>query len=122
MRGRRLWLRVSAHGGTIPVYVAKGPLFDDDGVTEVDAWYDREVNEIVVKQLDNVAAMKMKLHHELIHVCFGSHSGDARAFLGKSVEARAKHEEDIVSFLEPVQFDLLVRNKWLRYPKPPRVK
>lgn len=122
MKGRRLWLRVSVHGGTVPVYVAKGPLLDDDGVTAVDAWYDKDVPEIVIEQKDNEVAMKMKLHHELLHVCFGAHSGDAKAFLGSTYESRSKREEDVVSFLEPVQFDLLVRNGWLRYPKPPRVK
>ena len=121
MRGRRLWFRLKVHGGVTPAYVTNRPIYDDDG-NEVDAYYDKEKNELVVKQSDNVAAMKQRLHHELLHVCFGAHSGDARAFLGKTVESRGKREEDIVSFLEPVQFDMLVRNGFLRYPKPPRVK
>jgi hypothetical protein len=123
VRGRRLWLKVEAHGGTIPVYVTKGPILDDDGVTELDAFYEKDSPCIVIKSSDNVAAMKQRLHHELLHVCFGAHSGDAREkVLGaRTPEGRAKREEDIVSFLEPVQFDMLVRNKWLRYPNPPRL-
>ena len=122
MRGRRLWLRVQVHGGSIPVYVDKGPLVSDEGY-ECDAFYERDTPQIVVKWTGNVAAMKQKLHHELLHVCFGAHTGDAREPLfGRSVGARDKKEELIVSFLEPVQFDLLVRNGWLRYPNPPRIK
>jgi hypothetical protein len=114
---------VHAHGGIIPVYVAKGPLFDDDGVTAVEAYYDTEAPCIVVEQSDNVSRMKQRLHHEILHVVFGAHSGDARAkCLGsQTMEGRARREEDIVSFIEPIQFDLLVRNGWLRYPKPPKV-
>lgn len=121
MRGRRLWMKLEAHGGTIPVYVQRGELKDDEG-NDVDAYYEKDKPEIVIKHSDNAAGMKMKLHHELLHVCFGSHSGDAKAFLGSTYDARGKREEDIVSFLEPIQFDLLVRNGWLRYPNPPRWK
>jgi len=124
VRGRRLWCKVTAHGGTIPVYVTKNDalLKDDDG-SDVDAYYDPEVPCILVKHTGNVAMMQQRLHHELLHVCFGAHSGDARAqVLGaKTVEGRAKREEAIVSFVEPVQFDLLVRNGFLKYPKPPRL-
>lgn len=119
MKGRSLWMRVEAHGSTIPVYVARTAEANGE---EVDAYYDREKPEIVIVWNENAALMKMKLHHELLHVCFGNHSGDARRFLGSTPAARAKREEDVVSFLEPVQFDLLVRNGWLRYPKPPKVK
>ena len=124
MRGRRLWTKVAVHGGIVPVYVVKQPIVDDDGVTNLDAYYDPDVPEIVIEQSDNVPKMKQRLHHELLHVCFGAHSGDARAkVLGAQTEdGRAKREEDIVSFIEPVQFDMLVRNGWLRYPVPPRVK
>lgn len=118
---RRLWLTVQAHGGTVPVYVAK-VVIGDEG-EEVEAYFDRTKPEIVIEQAENVALMKSRLHHELLHLCFGAHSGDARApVLGRTPAARAKREEAVVSFLEPVQFDLLVRNGWLRYPNPPKVK
>lgn len=123
MRGRRLWLKFEAHGGTIPVYVQRGELKDDDG-NDVDAYYEPDTPCIVVKSTDNVTMMKQRLHHELLHVCFGAHSGDAREpVLGSdTVEGRAQREEQIVSFLEPIQFDILTRNKWLRYPNPPRFR
>lgn len=124
MRGQRLWLKVEAHGGTLPVYVVKGDLYNSDGETEVEAYYDRETPCIKIKQIDNIALMKQTLHHELLHLCFGVHSGDARAavFRSKTTEGRYRREEEIVSFLEPIQFDLLVRNGWLKYPNPPKVK
>ena len=127
MRGRRLWMRVRAHGGTIPVYVVKTDLYqydgDGDGETELDAYYDQGKPEIVVRQTDNTTLMKQRLHHELLHACFGAHTADGLAALGAFTPAgRAKREEDIVSFLEPIQFDMLTRNGFLRYPNPPRVK
>lgn len=124
MRGRRLWLTVSTHGGKIPVYVVKGDLYAADGETEIEAHYDRAKPEIVVLQMGNIAMMKQNLHHELLHVCFGGVSGHVREGIFKATTARALEvrEEDLVCFLEPVQFDLLVRNGWLRYPNPPRVK
>jgi hypothetical protein len=123
MRGRRLWLKVQAHGSVIPVYVSK-TVVDDDGVTEIFGYFDSEAPLIIIRAMDNIASMKQTLHHELLHVCFGAHSGDARemVFKGKTRDGRAKREEEIISFLEPVQFDLLVRNGWLRYPNPPRLK
>ncbi len=99
-------------------------LLKDDEGGDVDAYYDPEVPSILVKYTGNVAMMQQRLHHELLHVVFGAHSGDARAVvLGSNTCAgRAKREEAIVSFIEPVQFDLLVRNGFLKYPKPPRLK
>lgn len=119
MRGRRLWLKVQVHGTVIPVFVVK--TVDDEGS---DGEYDDEAPHILIRQADNISAMKQTLHHELMHVCFRGHSGTAREslFRSKTPEGRAKREEAIISFLEPVQFDLLVRNGWLRYPNPPRVK
>lgn len=122
MRGRRLWLRAQAHGGVIPVFVIK-VLEDEDGYA-LDGQFDQEAPLILIRQVDNVSAMKQTLHHELLHVCFRGHSGTARETVlhSSTVDGRARREEDIISFLEPVQFDLLVRNGWLKYPNPPRVK
>lgn len=119
MRGRRLWLKVQVHGAVIPVFVVKQVDAENS-----DGEYDQEIPAILIRQTDNVASMKQSLHHELLHVCFRGHSGTTReSILGsKTIEGRAKREEAIISFLEPVQFDLLVRNGWLRYPNPPRVK
>ncbi len=119
MRGRRLWLKVQVHGGMIPVFVVKQ--VDTEGS---DGEYDQEIPAILIRQTDNVASMKQSLHHELLHVCFRGHSGTTRESIlrSKTIEGRAKREEDIISFLEPIQFDLLVRNGWLRYPNPPRVR
>jgi hypothetical protein len=119
MRGRRLWLRVAVHGGIIPVYVVKQ--VDNEAS---DGEFNEELPAIFIRQTDNVASMKQSLHHELLHVCFRGHSGTTREHVlrSKTSEGRAKQEESIISFLEPVQFDLLVRNKWLRYPNPPRIR
>jgi hypothetical protein len=123
VRGRRLWLRAQAHGHAIPVYVVKAPLFDpEDPKIECDAYYNCEEPVILVRQMDNVDLMRQRLHHELLHVCFGAHSGDSLDKVFGAHKGRGKREEDVCSFLEPIQYDLLVRNGWLKYPKPPRVK
>lgn len=123
VRGRRLWMKIAAHGGVIPVYVTKdeASLTVDD--CEVDAYYDPDGPYILIRSMDNISMMCQRLHHELLHVCFGAHSGDAREVVlgSKTPAGRAKREEMIVSFIEPVQFDLLVRNGFLHYPKPPRM-
>lgn len=122
MTRRKLWMHVeSLANSRIPVYVQEGELHLEDGM-RVDAYYDVDTPEIVVAWVPNVELMKSRLHHELLHVCFGAHSGDTKAqVLGcRSLDARFAREEHIVSFLEPVQYDLLVRNGWLRYPNPPR--
>lgn len=120
MKGRRLWLYVQSAGGMIPVYVTNAPITVEGHDSE--AYYDKDVPCILIKVTENVAAMKAALHHELLHVCFSGHSGDALAFMGSTPEARDRREEKVVSFLEPVQFDLLVRNGFLKYPNPPRFK
>jgi hypothetical protein len=123
MRGRRLWLKVAAHGGSIPVYVTKDPIIDENG-DECDAYWDREDNEIVIRAYENISVMKQRLHHELLHVCFGAHTGQAREDVlgGATPEARDDREEKIVGFIEPIQFDILVRNGWLKYPNPPKFR
>lgn len=120
MKGRKLWCRVQANGGTIPVYVSKDVQVDG---ADCDAYYEHDSPCIVIRQNDNVNAMKAALHHELLHVCFAGHSGDVKAkVLGaRTPEGRARREEAIVGFLEPVQFQLLVSNGFLKYPKPPRL-
>lgn len=115
---RRLWFRLQSQGGAIPVYVTDEDLFLE-GVL-VEAYYDKATPCIVIRHTDNVDAMKMRLHHELLHVCFGAHSGDAVAFLGQTPAARDRREEHMISFLEPIQFDLLKRNGFLKYPSPPK--
>jgi hypothetical protein len=122
MRGRRLWLRVQVHGGVIPVFVTK--ILEDDNGDDLDGYFDQDIPCVLIRQVENVSAMKQTLHHELLHVCFRGHSGTAREKIlrGRTPDGRARREEDIISFLEPIQFDLLVRNGWLRYPSPPRIK
>ena len=122
MRGRRLWTKVEAHGHLIPVFVVKS-LIDDNG-DDLDGFFDQDKPEILVRQIDNASAMKSTLHHELMHVCFRGHCGTTRETIlrSKTQDGRAKREEEIIAFLEPLQFDLLMRNKWLRYPNPPKVK
>lgn len=123
MRGRRLWFKVEAHGGLTPVYVQKAPLIAPDG-EPCDAYYERDAPRIVVEQKDNVTLMKQKLFHELKHLATDSHTGDARehAFIGKTSEERAQHEERVVGFQEVPEFDILTRNGWLKFPNPPKVK
>ena len=122
MRDWRLWMKVETVMGKIPVYVVK-TLENDDG-HDLDGFFDKEKPEILIRQIDNKEAMKSTLHHELLHVSFRGHADSERdrVFKGRTVNVRESNEEAIVSFLEPIQFDLLVRNGWLKYPNPPRVK
>jgi hypothetical protein len=120
---RKLWLTVIGCAGMrIPVYCARGLLHLDGA--QVDAFFDVDTPEIVIAWVPNTAVMKLRLHHELLHVCFGTYSGDTKAQVlgGRTTNARWAREEHVVSFLEPVQYDLLVRNGWLRYPDPPRFR
>lgn len=120
MRGRRFWCKVAAHGSDVRVFVTKSQPEIDGHLC--DAYYDSEDNTITVGWQADESAVKMKLLHELLHVCFKAHSGDIRAKVlgGSTVEARNTREEMVVSFLEPVLFDILTRNGFLRLPKPPR--
>lgn len=122
MRGRRLWLKLSTQRGELRVYVTKWPLKDDEG-NAADALYDENLNTIEIVWGPDEAFMKMKLLHELIHVCFSPHSGDMKQSVlgGKLHKTVRQREEMIVSFLEPHLFDLLTRNWMLRIPKPPKV-
>lgn len=122
MKGRRLWMKVEARGRTIPVFVVK-TLEDEETGHDYQGVFHYEVPEILIRQIDDKGAMKQTLHHELLHVCFTGHSGDKRAHLfnSQSKNTREKREEQMVSFLETEQYDLLYRNGWLKYPNPPRV-
>ena len=88
-----------------------------------DAYFDLQKNIIEIAWKPDESFLKMKLMHELLHVCFSAHSGQmlAKVLGGKSDEEREEREELIVSFLEPVFYDLLSRNGWLKFPKPPKL-
>jgi hypothetical protein len=119
---RRLWMRLKAHGGEIPVFVQRDKLVDDEGV-ECDALYEPTKGLIVVRQYPNVDYMKAKLHHEIMHVCLENHTADVQERLFGPVEKdRTENEEVFIGIMEPTQYDLLTRNGFLRYPNPPRVK
>ena len=118
---KRLWCKLSSARGNIRVYVTDRDL-DADGV-DANAYFDPETNEILVRVTPAEDQMKMWLLHELLHVCWADSSGDLREkILGaKTYEQRHEREELIVSFLEPVLYDLLTRNGCLKLPRPPRI-
>ena len=118
---RRLWCKAQVHGGTIRVYLTTYKPDDGSG-DKCDGTFDSEKGEIEIDASLSDDKAKMTLLHELLHVCFGGASGQLREnVLGaKTPEARATREEMVVSFIEPVLYDLLVRNGWLRFPKPRR--
>jgi hypothetical protein len=122
MRGRRIWVKLQTQRGELRVYVVKWVLKDDDG-NVADALYDSDNNCIEVTWGPDDNFMKMKLLHELLHVCFSPHSGDIKYSVlgGNLLETRWFREEMVVSFLEPVLYDLLTRNALLKFPKPPKV-
>lgn len=122
MRGRRLWIKAEGQTGPLKIYVTKKEI-DIEGV-RCKASFDPEKDEIEVAATTGEQAMKRSLLHELLHKCFAGASGDLREkILGdKTPEARSEREELIVSYLEPILYDLLTRNGWLRIPKPPSFK
>jgi hypothetical protein len=122
MKGRRLWCKVAVHGSEVRVYVTKKELLLDDG-SACDAYFDTETNIIEISWCPDEAFMKMKLMHELLHVCFRAHSSDllGKVLGTKTIDQQSNREEQIVSFLEPVLYDLLARNGWLHFPKPPKL-
>jgi hypothetical protein len=109
MRGRRLWVKVEAHGRKIPFYVVK-ELIDEDG-EENDGAFFYEAGYGLIRQIDDKEAMKQTLHHELMHVA-----------LVNDRKHTLKDEDEFILKLEAPQYDVLVRNGWLKYPNPPRVK
>ena len=114
---RKLWTKISANGRDISVYVVAR--VDEEGSQ---AEYDYDTNSINVME-QNAHEMKQSLHHELMHVCCDSCGGELRQWaLGhRTPKMRAIREERIISFLEPRQYDILVRNGFLKYPDPPRL-
>lgn len=78
---------------------------------------------ILVRQYDDESFMKMKVLHELLHVAFSAHTGDAlEGVLGKDFRKHSPDREElVVSFLEPILFAMLAGNKLLRFPKPPKL-
>jgi len=122
MKGRRLWCKVAAHGSVVRVYLTKKELKLEDG-SVCDAYYDPELNSIEIAWRADESYLKMRLLHELLHVCFSAHSGDMRekVFGRESPKQKVSREELVVSFLEPVLYDILSRNKWLKFPRPPKM-
>ena len=120
MRGRRLWCKFEAHGGTVKVYLNKKPLELEGHAVE--AFYDPDKGTIDIQWLPSESRLKSTLVHEMLHVCFRGHSGDMREkVLGpKTSNGRHDREEMIVSFLEPVLFDVLTRAGFLKIPRPPK--
>jgi len=120
MRGQKLWLKVAAPRGEIKVYVTRTSPTDDEG-NECHAIFDPETNTITIA-VGPFETMKMKLFHELMHVAWSDASGDMREKVtgGKTADERGRREEMIISFQEPPLYDLLTRNGWLWFPKPPR--
>lgn len=120
MKGRRFWMKLAGPSGDVRVYVlASMPIVDGE---ESQAYWDSTNNKIVVWADGSDDMVKMRLLHELLHMSFASHSGTIREkVLGcRTVEGRRRREEDICSFLDPLLYDILARNKLLKIPKPPR--
>jgi hypothetical protein len=109
MRGRRLWVKVEAHGRKIPFYVVK-ELLNDEG-DDLDGVYYYEHGYGCIRQIDDKNAMKQTLHHELMHVA-----------MINDPTMPLKRQHELIDRLETPHYDILVRNGWLRYPNPPRLK
>ena len=121
---RKLWLTGEAQGGPFEVFETAEDIVED-GI-RCKGFFATVVgrhDEISVSSQQGPSMIKQSLFHELLHKAFGTISGDLREYIlgDKTPEGRATREELIVSFLEPVLFDLLARNGWLNIPDPPSV-
>lgn len=119
MKRRRCWCRVSTQNGEVRVYLVVDPV--DDESRYVDGLYDPGKGEILINAALSEERQKMTLLHELLHVVWSGIGGELKTkLLGCKPNQTHSHEETIVSFQEPVLYDLLARNGWLRLPKPPK--
>jgi hypothetical protein len=110
---------METHGGVTPVFVHPTPT-DDDG-NECDASFDRKKNEIDIGVAEE-SIQKQRLFHETFHRCLETIGVDLRlkVFGAKDEAVLSDREEHIICLIEGPLFDVLVRNGWLKFPKPPR--
>lgn len=124
MRGRRLWMKLDTHAGPVPVYVRpiNGVKGDDGEILHAQYVYGTP-SYIEVEWNENAVTMMKNVFHELVHNCYeGSGSTLWERMLGTTEEDVAeKREEENAIFLEDKLFDVLLRNKLLKWPKPPKV-
>ena len=122
---RRLWIKASALGGDLRIYLVPYDLpiknNDMDG-NDCRGMYDPVRDEIEVSEDQGEVNMKRSLLHEILHKCFSAISGDLqKVILGEEdMDALARREELVVGYLEPLLYDVLVRNGWLKFPEPPK--
>ena len=113
MSGRKTWMR----GEGFRVYAHKASTLSFDGDDHY-AYYDETTGNVHVGS--NAAdIMGRKAFHELGHKAFhGISYNDAVAIFGEDdVDLK---EEALMCFLETKFYDLLVRNGWLKFAKPPK--
>ena len=116
---RKLWCEFTTQIGKLKVYILKDEsVLGNDG-QECQGTFNPDANVIEIAFCTNAMRMYQTLHHELLHVCFTGHGCDFKEKLfGKDAD---KREEYFISFIEPIQFDLMVRNKLLNYPAIPKI-
>jgi hypothetical protein len=85
------------------------------------AYYDPANGHVYVAK-DIPAVMGAKAFHELVHKSMhGMSNNDSIAIFGDvTPDEHEVREEALACLLEHRLYDLLTRNGWLRFPKPPR--
>jgi hypothetical protein len=116
MRGRKAWMC----GEDFKIYAYDHTPIKCDG-DDCYAFYDTPTGHIhVAKDIPQV--MGQKAFHELVHKSLhGMSHNDSFAIFGDvPPDEQELREEALACLLEHKLYDLLVRNKWLRFPKPPK--
>jgi Zn-dependent peptidase ImmA (M78 family) len=105
-RGVKKWLTLDSVQGPVEVYFVPH-LLDDKGDEMDGLFYPDDMLILIDKGLSPDKA-RSALLHEMMHLLFAC----AKA----KHDILEKYEEEIVTFLEPLLFDVLRRNKFLRMP------
>jgi hypothetical protein len=116
MSGRKTWMK----GEGFRVYAHKSRTVKCEG-DDCYAYYDEENGNVHVAT-DIPVVMGQKAFHELVHKSLhGISNNDSVAIFGDvTPDEHESREEALACLLEHKLYDLLLRNKWLRFPKPPR--
>jgi Zn-dependent peptidase ImmA (M78 family) len=103
----RKWLVVDSAIGKLDVFTTHQPEYEGP----VYGVFFPQHSAIVIDSSQSEEKMRSTLLHELLHVaCTSASETLQKMCLGN-------REEKIVSFLEPILYDLLTRNGFLKMPK-----
>lgn len=117
--GRRVWLK----GDGFKVYLTNRETLEHGG-RDYYGWLEQETGNIEIAG-KNPELIRKTAFHELIHkALFALNPKTKEDIFGddRTEEQYEDQEEQLCRLLEDKLYDLLSRNGWLKFPKPPRFK